>query len=316
MTDLERRSPEDWYCFLDTTVFWDSADSRKRLAELADEARTRLYVPETVTLERIHRRVRDAKTAHAALRRFENHVTLPPLPSDDELLASVRRETDAMIDALGARILPCVVSSEDIDTAAQACAQFGIRIGFRDMVILLSSIGFAKAQEIRACIVVSKNTAEFAEAIAHLGPLYGLRMLHIPTAEDLLQVLAVRPDNTARLIEYLNLDSQMNALLGLVASHPGLLFHLSRLFHTETDMGAVRSSTTSIRSVSAIPDAPPVEGNRCGMRLTVAADSVGRPGIAHVTFTLTGHALARYEKGRFAGELTVPEGLTLVSVSE
>jgi hypothetical protein len=261
-----------WHCFLDTDLFFSPPEIRERAAALARQTGTSLYIPETAVIER-RCQVVNQKGADADSKRMTE-----------------------IIDSCGSVVPIPVVTREELSDLVGRLAAEKLDLKVRDATIFLTSVRFAAERGLAACMLVTGDT-DFKIVFNKLVSDSGVRRLFFSDLEELRKALDARPEIADKLQTF------MEGHEGLVL---GYLYERRKSEMVEAINvrvpGAVDESTPmeARGPIFAVPEHPPRPGEPCLASFTFGVDMLPA-GREHITFTITGRALVRFENDEFVG---------------
>jgi predicted nucleic acid-binding protein len=260
-----------WHCFLDTNTLHPPYvyEDRKRVAELARGAATKIYLPETVVIEcrnQLLRKGHDRSEIERLLREatepFDSVLPIPDLPLQE------------------IRDLVEILAAEKAD------------FHFRDATIFLTSRYHAVQRGFTTCMMVT-NDKKFRRTCDLVTRSEVAKWLFVSGLNDLCKVLEAHPAIAAKLQAFM--ETQEEGLLTLVEHHHKR--EMIDAINAEFPGAADASTPMIFRGMFAVPEQsgpPSLVSFEFGVDLYPS-------GMEHVTIYLTGRALVRFEGGEFVG---------------
>jgi hypothetical protein len=287
-----------WGCFLDTTEFFSSSAERTALGEVAQQAQALLFLPEVALTERAHQKLRRFKDAIQKLREFGQHYRLPPAPSDEALVAAFSEELTR--ESFGSVLVSPVraLSEEVVRGAVRLFAAAEVRLGFRDSMILLSSMQCAAEYGLTGAVLVSRNKKEFPGAIRALRAVdSATEWLYVPDVSILTNVLKTNKEIALSLVALLR--ESRDQIQAHVEKHR---YQLVGALRGLSDNPATRESVVfETELVFGSPDVPATSDGPCRVRFEVQINAYPPDAlILHERFMLTAHAWVTCRGGQVA----------------
>ena len=329
---------ERWSAFFDTTELAARRIPSARLKATAAKRGAGLYVCQLVVDERAFHLLQDFHVGYEATKatreKFGGYVAIDvgPRKDDQEMLELLKSDLRTRLIEAGFTIVPTLeVTPEDIaaiarlrDPASKGDREPGIPAGLNDVAILLSSMKFARAQGLDRCLFVSKNEGDFtARAIEGLAKTYGGEWKSLRTTDEAIAFLeepnlakaatAFIRDRSQTLLSFIDKE-KANWADSLLLIGPPILLDLEAF----TDERPVDGAEVQLHFRATVrfaqPRAMEPSFRRAAVLYATGFQASVYGELMPLVRAIEGTARARYQKGRFDGELTILEVRPVVQV--